>query len=73
VGTAIFDHPSNPRYPAKFTALDESFGFISPSLTMDEPYTIKADESLHLRYRVLIHLEDLFTFDLWKCYEEYVK
>ncbi|HIC16793.1 TPA: hypothetical protein EYO77_01635, partial [Candidatus Poribacteria bacterium] len=32
VGTAIFDHPSNPRYPAKFTALDESFGFISPSL-----------------------------------------
>ena len=73
VGTAIFDHPSNPRYPAKFTALDESFGFISPSLTMDEPYTIKADELLHLRYRVLIHLEDLFTFDLWKCYEEYVK
>ena len=73
VGTAIFDHPSNPRYPTKFIALDESFGFISPSLTMDEPYTIKANESLHLRYRVLIHLEDLFTFDLWKCYEEYVK
>lgn len=73
VGTAIFDHPSNPRHPTKFTAIDEDFGFISPALTMDEPYTIKADESLHLRYRVLIHLEDLFTFDLWKCYKEYVK
>lgn len=72
VGTAIFDHPSNPRYPSKFTALDEGFGFISPSLTMDEPYTIKADEPLYLRYRVLIHLEDLFTFDLWKRYEEYI-
>ena len=62
-----------PRHPTKFTAIDEDFGFISPTLTMAEPYTIKADESLHLRYRVLIHLEDLFTFDLWKCYKEYIK
>ncbi|MBI1924085.1 PmoA family protein [Candidatus Poribacteria bacterium] len=71
VGVAIFDHPSNLRHPTRFYALDENFGFISTSFAYDEPYTIPAGEVLTLKHRVLIHLGDVFTFDLWKCYEEY--
>jgi hypothetical protein len=73
VGIAIFDHPSNQRHPTRFFALDEAFGFISTSFAYDEPYTIPRGESLTLKYRVLIHLGDLFSFDLWKCYEEYAR
>ncbi|MCZ6676566.1 MAG: PmoA family protein [Candidatus Poribacteria bacterium] len=71
VGVAIFDHPSNLRHPTQFFALDETFGFISTSFAYDEPYTLPSCEVLALKYRVLIHLGDLFTFDLWKHYEEY--
>lgn len=71
VGVAVFDHPSNLRHPTKFFASDEAFGFISTSFAYDQPYIIPAGESLTLTYRVLIHLGDLFTFDLWTYYEEY--
>lgn len=73
LGVAIFDHPSNRRHPTTFFALDEAFGFISTSFAYNEPYTIPTGESLTLKYRVLIHLGDLFSFDLWKCYEEYAR
>jgi hypothetical protein len=73
VGFAIFDHPSNLRHPTRFFALDEAFGFISTSFAHDEPYTISAGETLTLKYRLLIHLGDLFTFNLWECYKEYAR
>ncbi len=73
LGVAIFDHPSNLRHPTRFFALDDAFGFISTSFAYDEPYTIRAGETLTLKHRVLIHLGDLFTFDLWAYYEEYAK
>jgi len=73
VGVAVFDHPSNLRHPNHFFALDEAFGFISASFTYDEPHVIPAGETLMLKYRVLIYLGDVFTFDLWACYEEYAK
>jgi hypothetical protein len=71
IGVAIFDHPSNSRHPTQFFAMDDAFGFISTSFAYDEPYTIPAGETLSLKYRVLVYLGDLFTFDLWACYEAY--
>jgi len=73
VGVAIFDHPSNLRHPTHFCTLDEAFGFISTAFTFNEPYVITAGETLALKYRVLIYLGDVFTFDLSACYEEYAE
>jgi hypothetical protein len=73
VGIAIFDHPSNLRYPTRFFATDGAFGFISASFAYDASYTIPAGETLGLKYRVHLYCGDLFTLDLWACYEEYIK
>ncbi len=72
-GVAIFNHPSNLRHPASFMVLDDAFGFMSAVFTGDEPHLISAGETLTLNYRLIVYLGDIFTFDLWTCYEEYVK
>jgi hypothetical protein len=71
VGIAIFDHPSNLRHPTRFFATDGAFGFISTSFAYDVPYTIPAGDTLRLKYRVYLYRGDLFTVDLWACYEAY--
>jgi len=57
-GIAIFDHPGNLRHPSPcFVIMDPKmpFGYFSPALLFNEPYTLPAGKSLTLRYRVLIH------------------
>ncbi len=57
-GIAIFDHPDNLRHPSPgFVIMDPKvpFGYFSPALLFNEPYTLLAGKSLTLRYRVLIH------------------
>lgn len=57
-GIAIFDHPDNLRHPSPgFVIMDPKvpFGYFSPALLFNEPYTLPAGKSLTLRYRVLIH------------------
>ena len=73
IGMAIFDHPSNLRHPTPFLALDDAIGFVSTALAYAEPHTVAAGETLTLKYRVVVYLGDLFTFDLWECYDEYAK
>ncbi len=71
VGMAIFDHPSNMGHPNPFFALDDSIGFVSTAFPHSKPYTIAAGETLTLNYRIAVYLGDLFTFDLWRHYDEY--
>jgi len=57
-GIALFDHPKNLRHPAPaFAIMDPKvpFGYFSPALLFNKPYTLPAGESLTLRYRILIH------------------
>jgi hypothetical protein len=53
----IFDHPANLRHPSPgFVIMDPKvpFGYFSPALLFNKPYTLPAGESFSLKYRVLI-------------------
>ena len=55
---ALFDHPDNLRHPSPgFVIMDPKvpFGYFSPALLFNKPYTLPAGESFSLKYRVLIH------------------
>ncbi len=57
-GIAIFDHPSNVRHPSPwFLVLNPNvpFGYFSPAVLFEKPYTLSAGKTLTLRYRILIH------------------
>lgn len=53
----IFDHPDNLRHPSPcFVIMDPKvpFGYFSPALLFNKPYTLPAGKSFSLKYRVLI-------------------
>ena len=55
---AVFDHPENLRHPSPgFVIMDPKvpFGYFSPALLFNKPYTLPAGKSFSLQYRVLIH------------------
>lgn len=55
-GTAIFDHPSNPRHPALWYLSDTTdLPYFGPALLFAEPLTLKAGESFAVKYRILVH------------------
>ena len=49
----IFDHPGNPGHPA-FWQLRNQYPYLNPSLTCKEAYELEADQSLRLRYRIVV-------------------
>ena len=54
---AIFDHPDNLRHPSPgFVIMDPKvpFGYFSPALLFNKPYTLPGRQSLSLKYRILI-------------------
>ena len=66
VGVAIFPHPSNGD--TTFLAEDVSFGYL---FAQAAPFTINADTTRTLKYRVLAYAGDLFTVDLWEYHQTY--
>lgn len=70
-GLAIFQHPENPLYPAKWFTRD--YGFFSPTPLNWPPnescVELRASEAVTLRYRVVVHagsteeagIKDLFA------------
>jgi len=55
---AVFDHPDNLRHPSPgFVIMDPKvpFGYFSPALLFNKPYTLPAGKSFSLKYRFLIH------------------
>ncbi len=77
-GVAMFDHPSNLRYPTRWHArgygLNAANPFALKSFTKDPAadgsYTLAAGKKLTLRYRTLVY-ED--SPDIEQLYREYVK
>ena len=67
VGVAIFDHPANLNYPARWQYRDKGIVGVGPfagrcfakfdptAATENAEYTMKRGDKLHLRYRIVIH------------------
>lgn len=66
VGVAILPHPSNGD--TTFFAEDASLGCL---FAQAAPFTINADTTRTLKYRVLAYTGDLFTVDLWGYHQAY--
>ncbi len=52
-GVALFDHPSNPRFPTYFHVRDD--GWMGAAFCYAEPYQLSGDTPLTLRYRLYVH------------------
>ena len=73
-GTAIFDHPTNPRHPAPWYLSDTTdLPYFGPALLFAEPMTLKASESFAVRYRILVHPGPGDKTALEKEYQEFAK
>ncbi len=71
-GLAIFQHPDNRWYPAKWFTRD--YGFFSPTPMYwpeDDAIKLPKGEVLTLRYRVVVHGGDMTKADLAAMHERY--
>lgn len=81
VGVAIFDHPSNPKHPTTWHARD--YGLFAANIfgehdfyddkTKDGSITLQAGQSLHFRYRVVIHPGDTQAAGIAQLYADFAK
>jgi hypothetical protein len=53
-GIAMFDHPSNLRYPTPLR-IHPDLPYYSWAFVQNEPYTIRGDEPLQFLYRAVVH------------------
>jgi Family of unknown function (DUF6807) len=51
-GFAMFDHPTNVRYPTGWFVMSAGFGYMTASIVCHQPYTLPARQTLRLRYGV---------------------
>jgi hypothetical protein len=74
-GIAIMQHPSNKWFPSPWFTRD--YGFISPTpmyWPADGTATsLKKGETVHLRYRVIVHAGDTGEAGISRLYEQYGK
>jgi len=57
-GLAILDHPSNPRHPTRWYAIadpKQPFWYINAAFLQLEPYVLPAQQTITLRYRLIVH------------------
>jgi hypothetical protein len=81
VGVAIFDNPSNPRYPTYWMA--RGYGLLAANpfavrgftgdQSKDGSMTIPVGKVLRLRYRVVIHPGDVHSANIAALYANYIK
>jgi hypothetical protein len=55
-GVTWFDHPSNPRHPTPWHVRDD--GWMSAAFNLNEPYELRKDRPLRLRYGFHVHASD---------------
>ena len=74
VGIAMLDHPDNPNSPSPWYAIeDNTMRYFSPAVLCFQPHTIKAGQSLCLRYRVIVHAGRWDSEKLRREIEQYTK
>ena len=57
-GLLFMDHPGNLRHPPRWYVAP-GMPYFSPALIYDAPYTIRAGQTLELRYRIIIAREKI--------------
>jgi hypothetical protein len=80
VGVAVFDHPSNPRYPTYWHA--RAYGLLASNIfglhdferdsSRDASLTIRPGQPLRFRYRVIIHPGDVNSGGIRDAYESWI-
>lgn len=71
-GVAVMDHPENPWKPCPWFTRD--YGHLSPSPFnfLTEPWTLAAETSVRLRYRVVLHAGTPQEAGLDRIYREWI-
>lgn len=71
-GIAIMTHPDNPWPPIWFT---RDYGYLSPSPFnfLKEPWELSEDESIRLKYRVVLHTGNPKEAELNKVYQQWMR
>jgi type 1 glutamine amidotransferase len=57
-GIAVFDHPQNLRHPSPWYVA-KPITYFSPAPLFHKPYTLKKGKTLLLKYRILVHAQDV--------------
>lgn len=80
LGVAMFDHPSNPRYPTYWHSRDYGLFALNPfgqqAFDKDQPeshWTLDAGQNLHFRWRVLIHPGTTGSAQIEQLYTDWTK
>lgn len=80
LGVAIFDHPSNPRYPTYWHARDYGLFALNPfgqrGFDKNQPeshWTLEAGKSIHFLWRVVIHPGDSEAAHIADLYQQFTK
>lgn len=64
-GIAICDHPDNLRHPSPWYVHDSRpMSYFSPAVLFNKPLILDAEQSLKLRYRILIHSKPMSVEDI---------
>ena len=80
VGVAFLDHPKNPRYPTFWHA--RAYGLFASNIfglhdflrdkTKDGSLTLAPGQTLHFRFRVVIHAGDAVSAGIAKLHDEFI-
>lgn len=70
-GVAMFDHPTNPRFPTHFFVRNTPFGIINPAFCWDEEFLLEEGESLSLQYGVWLHSGDVEKEEVQRAYDDW--
>jgi|YNPBryunderm2012_1023409.scaffolds.fasta_scaffold01178_2 hypothetical protein len=69
---AVFDWPKNPRHPASWFTMDRGFAYMSVTLNLQkEPFSIRADQPILLRYGVAVWDGEGAPEMVEKCYRNW--
>ncbi len=80
LGVAIFDSPTNPRFPTYWHARDYGLFALNPfgrqafdKTAPESHWELAAGKSLHFRWRVVIHPGDTASAHIAELYEEFAQ
>jgi hypothetical protein len=74
VTAAMFDHPKNPRHPAKMFTMPASFAYISATMNLwKEPFKLEAGKPLFLRYGVALWDGEASKEDVEEAYQTWLR
>jgi len=73
VTVVVFDHPNNPRHPARMFSMATPFAYLSATLNLwKEPLVVKAGQPLELRYGVAVCDGEVAAVQIERLYKEWL-